>query len=292
MQHRLVVFVFLVGVVSGHGPLARADRAHVLMKRAKRAEAQRCEDVRDRESCHSSYAAGCTNATTAGYDAYLSFLKNLAPSPGLTTSTVNTVTFHSLDDFSSLMGKTGALTKPKDQVAHASQLADAGEGNSYAMVGYVYYATAGGVETCNCQLKNPLDKDFHIGIGFDRPMAQGIADGTVKVKGTKRESTAAQKTSVIIEMTPHYRAKYHPNWTLPKVQSLVGKQVKVIGHLLLDSEHATPNQDCELPAHTKKCWRATVWELHPVVQLYVCSTDALCADNSADWIELDQYEPE
>ena len=50
MQHRLVVFVFLVVGFAGHVSLARADRAHVVMKRAKRAEAQRCEDVRDRES--------------------------------------------------------------------------------------------------------------------------------------------------------------------------------------------------------------------------------------------------
>jgi hypothetical protein len=280
-----------VGVIVLLGHLCAAlDRAQSVTKRAKRAEAAKCEDVKDLESCHSSYAAGCTNAKAVAYDAYLSFVKNLTPSPKSSTKPI--MTFHSLDDMKPLMQLVPSLAKPRNQAQHAASLAAAGEGNIYALIGYLYYASPGGKETCNCQLSNPLHKDFHIGIGFEPARAARIAAGTEDAHGTSTQSAAAQKTSVIVEMTPHFRAKYQPAWTLPEVQSAVGKQVKVVGQLLLDSEHTLPNQDCELARHSKKCWRATAWELHPVIRFYVCKTEQACSDESPNWEELDEYEPE
>jgi hypothetical protein len=62
---------------------------------------------------------------------------------------------------------------------------------------------------------------------------------------------------------------------------------------MLDSEHMIPAQDCALATNAKErqtCWRASAWELHPVVSFQVCSkTTNDCADeDSTDWIELDK----
>lgn len=295
----LVAVVLLVQLSFAQNPPASGnrsslDRAHYLATKAAKAQTHTCEDVSDTASCHDSYAEGCTTATKPGtYDAYLSYLKNLTPSPRSTEAHVVT-TFTSLNDFQALDKKSIDLQLGKQrQKQFAKDLADIGQGNFYAVVGYLYYAIPGGIETCNCKLRNPDDRDFHIGIGFDSGTAAKIADGTIsKVNsGVGQQPTAFEQSAIIVEMTPHYRDKYHQNWTLPGVQQLAGKQVKVIGQLLVDNEHNEAAQNCAYPDAVKtSCWRGSAWEIHPVAEFYVCTQDSCSADSTDGWTKLDSLE--
>jgi len=58
--------------------------------------------------------------------------------------------------------------------------------------------------------------------------------------------------------------------------------------LLMDNEHNIKSQNCGYPfgAPTDKCWRASAWELHPVIQFYVCDDTKPCAPDSKKWSPL------
>ena len=92
-------------------------------------------------------------------------------------------------------------------------------------------------------------------------------------------------TSVVVEMTPHYRADYAPDWTLDALKAVVGKQVRVAGQLMADNEHYVPKDDCGLPGHESTCWRASIWELHPVTSFQWCNV-ADCTKDPSGWVEL------
>jgi hypothetical protein len=264
------------------------DRAHTIASKAASVETHECENVTNWETCHSSYPEGCTNTATPNtYDAYLSYMKNLLPTPssaesessGFLTSIAD---FQAFDKQSIAMG----LGKQK-QVPFADKLADIGQGNIYTAVGYVYYAIVGGIETCNCKLTNPNDRDYHIGLGFDSNIADQISTGEITVKGSKIDTTL-QRSSVIVEMTPHYRGQFHNGWTLPRVQELEGRQVKIIGQLIVDNEHNIAAQNCAFDDPGPACWRASAWELHPVAEAYVCTSAAPCVKDSTEgWVKLD-----
>jgi len=199
--------------------------------------------------------------------------------------------FTSLADFQNLDTQTQQIGIGKQrQKTFAKKLAALGEGDFFGVIGYLYYAEKGGIETCNCKLKNPSDRDFHLGVGFDLALATKIADGDVKAQSAQGQPpTEAEQRSIIVEMTPHYRAKYHSTWTLPKMENLVGRQVKVIGQLLLDNEHNDPNQNCAFDnADESSCWRGSTWEIHPVTRFFVCTNTSPCTAESDDgWTELD-----
>jgi uncharacterized protein YgiM (DUF1202 family) len=264
------------------------DRAHTVALKAPNVETHQCEDVTDYESCHKSYAEGCTDSSKPNtYDAFLSYIKNLLPTPD-SSEAESVGSLNSLANFQAFDKQSIALGIGKQkQVPFAGQLADIGQGNFYTATGYIYYAIVGGVETCNCKLTNPTDRDFHIGLGFDPSLAEKIRNGEVTNKG-KNTDPEVQQTSVIVEMTPHYRGQYHDAWTLPKVQQLEGRQVKIVGQLIVDNEHNTTDQNCAFDDHGDSCWRGSAWELHPVTQVYVCTAAQPCESASKEgWVQLD-----
>jgi hypothetical protein len=277
------------GVTSTPGKINPAggagDRAHQLAANAQKAVTHHCENVSNAQECHRTYEEGCTDSEKPNtYDAYLSYLKNLLPTPDVSEAGVSG-TLSTLADFQDLDQRSIALELGKQkQAAFAESLADIGQGNFYQALGYIYYAIPGGIETCNCKLKKLQDKDFHIGLGFDTSVAGSIQRGEI----TKDTDPVVQQTSVIVEMTPFYRATFHPGWTLPKVQELAGRQVKVIGQLIVDNEHNTADQNCAFEDHGEECWRGSAWELHPVTAVYVCPAAQTCtADKSDGWVSLD-----
>ena len=91
-------------------------------------------------------------------------------------------------------------------------------------------------------------------------------------------------------MTPHYRAKFRPGWTSDSLRKVLGRRVKVVGQLLADNEHNVKSQNCALGI-TPDCWRATIWELHPVTQFQVCHSSHTCDVNSSDWKDLEEESP-
>ncbi len=233
------------------------------------------DDIEDYLACHSEYPTGCNS--TGKYDAYLNLYKNQVqwatsqPARWFTTL----AQFEQLEnDLPSNLGKNNQSTL-------LDQLRKQGEGEIVGAVGYLYGVKAEGKESSNCQLEPGDDNenvDFHIYMGFDPGIATKIRNKTL----TAAERKEVNPSSVIVEMTPHYRATYHPEWALAAVKDAVGQQIRVVGQLLVDNEHFVKSQDCGREDHTSNCWRATVWELHPVIQFEVCQSEE-CTESSGNW---------
>lgn len=242
-----------------------------------------CEDnIADFQECHDNYPTGCSKA--AKYDAYLNYLKNLTPS-----QPAGGVNFLDLAAFDNLNSRTpDGLGQSNNHADFKQQLAGLGEGSQSGIIGYLYYFEATGAESSNCELTGP-DKDggnvdFHIGIGFDKALAT-----QVNVNNPSKPPKALEKNSVIVEMTPHYRARFQDGiWTLANLKPALGHKVKVVGQLLVDSEHNKPADNCAIkgtPAQQNHCWRYSIWELHPVTMFAYCADDS-CTENSGNWISL------
>lgn len=245
--------------------------------------AVQCEDnIADSQACHDSYPTGCSKA--AGYDAYLNYLKNETPSPASTGITfLDQAAFDQLND-----GTPDGLGGGNNHAQFKDQLSNLGEGSRRGIIGYLYYFQATGAESSNCQLTGP-DKeggnvDFHIGIGFDQTLTS-----QVNLKNPSKPPKTLEQKSVIVEMTPHYRARFEDGiWTLANLTPALGHKVRVVGQLLVDSEHNKPADNCALDGTaTQKnhCWRYSIWELHPVTTFEYCQDDA-CTQSSANWISL------
>lgn len=263
-----------------------ADRAHDLAKEAAKQKAVTgCKPATlNTQTCHSQFPTGCTDSTKI-YDAYLNFLKNQTPAPAWTSTEL-------LDGngFKSLEGQIPPGLNDTNHATFASTLANLHEGNVVTVIAYLYFVQdtskgANGGETTNCRLRLQNSFDYHIGLGFDAALAKQILK--TKPQPIYRKPVKMDKTSVVAEMTPHTR---RPKWTFARVNSLQGQQVKVVGQLMLDNLHLNVDDDCGFPNAGKKCWRATVWEVHPVSQFYVCNLkNNVCDQSSPDsaWTSLD-----
>jgi hypothetical protein len=245
--------------------------------------AVQCEDnIADFQACHANYPTGCSK--TAGYDAYLNYLKNGTPSPAS-----GGITFLDQSAFDNLnAGTPNGLGQGNNHADFKQQLNNLGEGTQRGVIGYLYYFEATGAESSNCELTGP-DKDggnvdFHIGIGFDQTLTS-----QVNAKNPAKPPQALQQKSVIVEMTPHYRAQFQDGiWTLANLTPALGHKVRVVGQLLVDSEHNKPADNCALDGTTAektRCWRYSIWELHPVTIFEYCQDDS-CTQNSSNWIPL------
>jgi hypothetical protein len=246
--------------------------------------AVQCEDnIADFQACHSNYPTGCSKA--AGYDPYLNYLKNETPS-----AATGGITFLNQPAFDNLNANTpSGLGRGNNHSSFKDQLNGLGEGKQFGIIGYLYYFEATGAESSNCELTGP-DKDggnvdFHIGIGFDST----LADQAVKLTNPGKPTKSLQQGSVIVEMTPHYRAQFQPDaGTLANLKPVLGHKVKIVGQLLVDSEHNKPADNCALDgtaAQKNHCWRYSIWELHPVTTFAYCKDDS-CTQDSNNWVPL------
>jgi hypothetical protein len=240
--------------------------------------------ITDYQACHDHYATGCSAA--GGYDSYLNALKNELVDPAGQPQHV----FH-VPDLVELEKQLPADITKVNHEALKTQMSALGEGEVASLNGYLYYAKDGGAESSNCGLKGADNIDFHIGIGGDASIA---AKAKAKTPGL---SSAERRLAVIVEMTPHWRAKYEPGWNLAQVQKAIGRQVYVVGQLLADNEHDDAKDDC---AYTgaggpgPNCWRGTIWELHPVTRFLVCTAaSGSCAASGAGagWTPLESFDP-
>ncbi len=245
--------------------------------------AVQCEDnIADFRACHGHYPTGCSKA--AGYDAYLNYLKNLTPAPlSVGTTFLGQSAFDNLNS-----GTPEALGHGNNHSDFKERLANLGEGTQRGVIAYLYYFQVTGAESSNCQLtgpdKNGGNVDFHVGIGFDKTLL-----GQVNASSPANPPKALQQSSVIVEMTPHYRAQFQDGiWTIANLRAALGHKVRVVGQLLADSEHNKPTDNCALAdtaAQKSHCWRYSIWELHPVTIFEYCKDDS-CTQNSGDWIPL------
>jgi len=259
-------------------PQSFSANQKAILAKAGKVEPETCGQVESFQDCHADYAAGCSDSEHPTYDAYLNFVKNQSPDPALSP-----VKLLGESDIAALDAGLPATLHRGNHVLLADELAQMGEGNIYALTGYLYLVEPSGAESSNCELTGPDDVDYHIVIGFDPAVAQNLASGAHL---TKKEKAALKAQGVVVEMTPRSRAQFHPAWDDTLVGNYLGRQVKVIGQLMVDNEHRVPKDDCALPTHKATCWRKSVWELHPVTQFYICTADS-CTPNSSHWAKLE-----
>ncbi len=130
-------------------------------------------------------------------------------------------------------------------------------------------------EDVNCQKSGVVNNDFHI----------PLMDPT-----KKNPRNLPECTSVTAEMSPHFRPA---KWSLIDLRTPVKNPVRVTGPLFYDDSHepcimAGGNLVGEAPQ------RISLWEVHPVYALDVCSsTDPkqcdVASDSAALWTPYDQW---
>ena len=141
-----------------------------------------------------------------------------------------------------------------------------GEGNVVSVVGYVeaaHYSDVDDGESVNCDLKSDADNDIHIPI--------------VPAAG------ADECTSVTAEITPHYRPAV---WSASNLNQ-AKVPMRFTGQLMFDAEHR-PCRDGKADGPK----RVSVWEIHPVYAVDVCTASAASACDGANdkvWLPLDQW---
>jgi hypothetical protein len=237
----------------------------------------KCEDgIENFRGCHPAYKTGCSGS--GSYDGYLNYLKNQEPPRNSTPSQ----TFTSAVNYQDLDRRTPSDLAKSNHFDLKDDLAKLGEGQEYGVIGYLYYVKQEGAESSNCELTSPDDTDFHIGIGFDKSVAASVATPS---KETAADKLAVKETAVVVEMTPQYRADFAPEWTIEVLKKILGKQVRVTGQLMADNEHNNTKDNCGLSGHGPACWRASIWELHPVTRFQWCKADD-CTNDPASWTDL------
>jgi len=128
-------------------------------------------------------------------------------------------------------------------------------------------AHEGGIESVNCRLTAEHDRDVHIPVVND--------------PGSDTECQG-----VVVETIPQMRAQ-HPHWTSAELKKIAKAKTLVmfVGPLFYDNEHLV-NDDC---AHLQNGQpkRMSLWEIHPVVEVYVCETGSCKASSAAGWRRVD-----
>ncbi len=261
-----------------------ADNVQQLADQALKQSTVACSTVQSSADCHARYPAGCGRSSGSEYDAYLDFFKNqLIPPDSQPGDVVTPQMLQTLE-----AGLPAGLTSNNHR-NFSAQFVNLKEGEIVQATGYLYYVQQTGAESCNCERAGPTDSDYHIGLGFD--------SSRVPVAKTKPRTTSAsfhqlQASSMIVEITPHYRAQKEPHWTLAKLKNLYGAEIKVVGQLIADNDHYDASQDCGMQgADTTKCWRMSIWEIHPVTAFYVCGTTSGCSESDSGWIKLENWNP-
>ncbi len=277
---------FLIGIA---GSTFAQDRAHTIAKQAPKQHPAKCPSTSPTlQGCHDQFPDGCSAAANPHYDAYLDFLKDQDPDPSLAPTRVLTAA-----DFSNLESQLprGSSTKKLTSSNHAtfaSQFAGLGEGNIYSVIAFLYFVEDTGKgttcqpgvsETANCKITAPDSADYHLGLGFNSALAASAR--TTHPQPCTAAFSALEKDSFVAEMTPFSRRTHHPSWTIASVSALQGKQVKVVGQLMVDNTHFQARDDCRFSATAQSsCWRSTIWEIHPITQFYFCNLSAGCDASS------------
>jgi hypothetical protein len=138
-----------------------------------------------------------------------------------------------------------------------------GEGKHVSYVAFIknaHYSDVGAGEAVNCNIPGNGTNDIHI----------------VLLKDLKDDECL----STTAEMSPHYRPV---DWTPENLNATVGHPVRVQGQLFYDGSH-TPCSGSSRPNPK----RASLWEIHPVYSVDVCSqtTIAECQSGTAEWTPL------
>ncbi|MFZ0770608.1 MAG: hypothetical protein WCA49_22700 [Candidatus Sulfotelmatobacter sp.] len=261
-----------------------SDTPQQLAVQALQQTAKVCQNIQNSQQCHTKYLAGCAKTANSEYDPYLNFFKNQLVPP--TSQAAETLDPQKLQTLESATPSQLALNNHRN---FSSQFVQLNEGEIVQATGYLYYAQQTSAESCNCERSGPKDSDYHIGLGFD---ASKVAEAKAKPTSKSTEFHDLQSNSMIVEITPYYRAKNEPSWTLAKLEALYGAQVKVVGQLIADNDHYAAAEDCGMKgSDPSSCWRLSIWEIHPVTAFYICTTGSDCATTNSGWTKLEDWNP-
>jgi len=144
-----------------------------------------------------------------------------------------------------------------------TRLTNLGEGKYVSYIAFVknaHYSDVAAGEAVNCNIPGNATNDIHIVL--------------------LKEPNDDECLSTTAEMSPHYRPA---DWTPENLNATTGHPVRVQGQLFFDGSH-TPCSGSSRPNPK----RASLWEVHPVYSVDVCSqtTIAECQSSSAEWTPL------
>jgi hypothetical protein len=101
--------------------------------------------------------------------------------------------------------------------------------------------------------------------------------------------TANECDSVTAEMIPHFRPDA---WQMLDQRTPTNNSVRLTGTLFFDDSHKPCNPQTKKPASNSDPPRRSVWEIHPIYALDVCtapSTAQCTATNAAVWMPYDKW---
>jgi hypothetical protein len=178
-----------------------------------------------------------------------------------TTQLPRVITYQEL---ASLQSQSANIPKHLPDRAVVEKL---GEGQYVSYVAFIkdaHYSDVAAGEAVNCNIPGNATNDIHI----------------VLLKDPKDDECL----STTAEMSPHYRP---PDWTPENLlKASAGHPVRLQGHLFFDGSH-TPCSGSSRPNPK----RASLWEIHPVYSVEVCSQDTIaeCQSGAAEWTPLSKF---
>ena len=158
------------------------------------------------------------------------------------------------------------------------------EGDLVSFIGYIAEAKPGSSETVDCHCAVPDAIDVHIAVAdhlLTLPEAPATATAAEKQKATSDRDALLCTNSFVVETIPHKRPAA---LELTAIDPIRAKKsiVKITGPLFFDGSH----RPCQgsIPG-TGDPSRITVFEIHPVYDIEVCSqtTMAQCTSTSTNW---------
>lgn len=159
----------------------------------------------------------------------------------------------------------------------------ANEGDLVSFIGYIVEVKPGSSETVDCNCTEPDAIDVHIAVAdhlLDLQTAPANATKEQKHEVTVKNDAQLCTNSIVVETIPHKRPAA---LELKAIEPLRDKKiVKITGPLMFDASHRPCNGTTP---GTGDPARVTVFEIHPVYDIEVCSQSALtqCTANSSNW---------
>jgi hypothetical protein len=166
------------------------------------------------------------------------------------------------------------------------ELESLGEGKKIRVVAYLIAAKPElGGESCNCGLHTAAETDNHLVLVTKATVDKFSLDPDDADDATIKDTFHSRELeSGTAEFTPRIRKfDHHPNFTRQKLQPMIDEAdqkallVRVTGILLFDSEHFLRNH----------LVRVNNWEIHPVLELEVCTAKTCSARSEEGWKSLD-----
>jgi hypothetical protein len=169
--------------------------------------------------------------------------------------------------YQELLGLQSQSANIPKRLPDRTMVSKLGEGEYVSYVAFIkdaHYSDVGAGEAVNCNIPRNATNDIHI----------------VLLKDPNDDECL----STTAEMSPHYRP---PDWTPENLlKASAGHPVRVQGQLFFDGSH-TPCSGTSRP----KPKRASLWEIHPVYSVDVCTqtTIAECQSSTAEWTSLSNF---